>query len=45
MESISDREELQGQPVYVPEEHPWLEVSDDSLDESIRYSLDELRFV
>lgn len=40
----SRKEEPQTQPVYLPEEHPWLEVSDDSLDESIRFSLDELRF-
>ena len=37
-------EETQEQPVYVPEEHPWLEIADSSIDEPILYSLDELRF-
>lgn len=32
--------------VYVPQDHPWIEMPiDDSVDEDIRYSLDELRFV
>lgn len=29
--------------VYSADEHPWLEVPDDSLDEVVRYSLDEIR--
>ena len=45
MELRLEKEETQEQPVYVPEEHPWLEISDSTLDESIRFSLDELRFV
>ena len=30
--------------VYIPEEHPWLEVPDSNLDEEVRFALDELRF-
>ncbi len=32
-------------PAYDPQEHPWLEMQteDDSLDEALRYSLDEIR--
>lgn len=29
---------------YVREDHPWIEMPLDSLDEDIRYSLDEIRF-
>lgn len=29
--------------VYNQEDHPWLEMPDDSLDEVVRYSLDEIR--
>lgn len=30
--------------VYVAQDHPWVEMpSDDSVDEEIRYSLDEIR--
>ena len=30
--------------VYHPEDHPWLEMpADDSVEEEIRYSLDEIR--
>ena len=28
---------------YFRDEHPWLEMPDDSLDEATRYSLDEIR--
>ena len=29
--------------VFSPEDHPWLSLPDDSLDEALRYSLDEIR--
>ena len=29
--------------VNVPEDHPWLEMPEDSIDEVIRFSLDEIR--
>ena len=28
---------------YIRENHPWLEMPEDSLDEAVRYSLDEIR--
>jgi len=45
MESSKKQDEIQEQPVYSPDDHPWLEITDVSMDESILYSLDELRFV
>lgn len=44
VESLTMQEETQTEPVYIPEEHPWLENTDGTIDEVIRYSLDELRF-
>lgn len=31
--------------VFIPEDHPWLEMPEDSVDEVIRFSLDEIRVV
>ena len=45
MESLTSQEEMRDQVVYLPEEHPWLEISDGTMDETILYSLDELRIV
>ena len=45
MESLTPQEEMQDQAVYLSEEHPWLEISDGTMDETILYSLDELRLV
>ena len=28
---------------YIPEDHPWIEMTDSSLEEEIRFSLDEIR--
>ena len=32
-------------PEYVPQDHPWIEMpaEDDSIDEAVRFSLDEIR--
>ena len=37
--------EENGRPDYVPQDHPWIEMpmEDESLDESLRFSLDEIR--
>lgn len=34
-----------GKPEFVPQDHPWIEMprDNDSLDESVRFSLDEIR--
>jgi len=45
MESSKKQDEAQEHSVMLTEDHPWLEISDVSVDESILYSLDELRFV
>ena len=42
METKQASEEPQVQTIQT--EHPWLELPESSLDEDIRYSLDELRF-
>ena len=31
------------QSILIREDHPWLEVQDENLDEEIRFSLDEIR--
>ena len=38
---MSQDEELQFD--FIREDHPWLELPEDSLDEATRYSLDEIR--
>ena len=39
-----ENKEEQTAPIYVAQDHPWVEMpSDDSVDEEIRYSLDEIR--
>lgn len=41
---MPENKEEQATPVYVAQDHPWVEMpSDDSVDEEIRYSLDEIR--
>ncbi len=35
------------EPEYIPQDHPWIEmpVDDNSLDETLRFSLDEIRIL
>ncbi len=33
----------QNQTGYEPKDHPWIEMTDSSIDEEIRFSLDEIR--
>lgn len=41
---MPENKEEQSATVYVPQDHPWIEMpSDDPVDEEIRYSLDEIR--
>ena len=41
---MPENKEEQTATVYVPQDHPWIEMpSDDPVDEEIRYSLDEIR--
>ena len=41
METVQQEEQ---QKEFIEEEHPWLTMTDSSLDEDLRYSLDEIRF-
>ena len=36
-------EQTETKEAYHPEDHPWLEITGDGIDEEIRYSLDEIR--
>lgn len=39
-----ENETDQGLQGYVPQDHPWIEMpTDDTLDDTIKYSLDEIR--
>jgi len=41
---MPENHEEQIKPGYAMQDHPWIEMpSDDSVDEEIRYSLDEIR--
>ena len=41
---MPEKSEERTEPVYIAQDHPWVEMpSDDSVDEEIRYSLDEIR--
>lgn len=31
--------------IIIPEDHPWIEMDDSSVDEVIRFSLDEIRII
>ena len=41
---MPENKEEQTTPVYIAQDHPWVEMPfDGSVDEEIRYSLDEIR--
>ncbi len=41
---MPEKREERMEPVYIARDHPWVEMPfDDSVDEEIRYSLDEIR--
>ena len=44
VEEMPEKREEQTTPIYIAQDHPWVEMpSDDSVAEEIRYSLDEIR--
>ena len=43
MDEVNEKTETQS-PAFIWREHPWLELNDSTLDEDIRYTLDEIRF-
>ena len=43
---MQEKSEERTEAVFMAQDHPWIVIpDDDSVDEDIRYSLDELRFV